>query len=318
MKTKLIAECCQNHNGNKDILKRQIHEAAANGADFVKIQAIRSKELTHRPRFDEGQTDENGVVQVIKRPYDAELARLSKLDLSLEDEAWFVDECLSAGVSPMTTAFTLTGAREVKDMGYEAIKIASYDCASYPLLREVKKYWNTIYVSTGATYDSEIEKAVEVLNGTDFTLLHCLTIYPTPMELLNLKRMNYLRRFTGQVGYSDHSLVETTDLWASKIAIALGATCIERHFTVLEKDQSKDGPVSIKPYQLKELNEFAKLTRFEQMEIINKEYPQWQITLGVPARKLSHAEELNRDYFRGRFANKVNGNIMYNWEEYEF
>lgn len=318
MKTKLIAECCQNHNGNKEILKKQIHEAAANGADFVKIQAIRSKELTHRPRFDEGVIDENGVVQVIKRPYDPELARLSKLDLSLEDEAWFVDECLRAGVSPMTTAFTLTGAREVKDMGYEAIKIASYDCASYPLLREVKKYWNTIYVSTGATYDSEIEKAVEVLEGTDFTLLHCLTIYPTPMDVLNLKRMNYLRRFTSQVGYSDHSLVETTDLWASKIAIALGATCIERHFTVLEKDQSKDGPVSIKPHQLKELNEFAKLTRFEQMDIINKEYPQWQITLGVSTRELSHAEKLNRDYFRGRFANKVNDRFIYNWEEVIF
>lgn len=315
MKTKLIAECCQNHNGNKEILKKQIHEAAANGADFVKIQAIRSKELTHRPRFDEGVTDEKGVVQVIKRPFDAELARLSKLDLSLEDEAWFVDECLRAGVAPMTTAFTLTGAREIKDMGYEAIKIASYDCASYPLLREVKRYWNTIYVSTGATYDAEIEKAVEALAGTDFTLLHCLTIYPTPMEVLNLKRMNYLRRFTSKVGYSDHSLVETTGLWASKIAIAMGATCIERHFTVLEKDQSKDGPVSIKPHQLKELNEFANLTRFEQMEIINKEYPEWQITLGVPTRELSHAEKLNRDYFRGRFANKVNGRFIYNWEE---
>jgi N,N'-diacetyllegionaminate synthase len=315
MKTKLIAECCQNHNGNKEILKKQIHEAAANGADYVKIQAIRSKELTHRPRFDEGVIDDNGVVQVIKRPIEAEKARLSKLDLSLDDEAWFVDECLRAGVSPMTTAFTLTGAREIKDMGYEAIKIASYDCASYPLLREVKKYWNTIFVSTGATYDSEIEKAVEVLNGTDFTLLHCLTIYPTPMDVLNLKRMNYLRRFTSQVGYSDHSLVETTDLWASKIAIAMGATCIERHFTVLEKDQSKDGPVSIKPHQLKELNEFAKLTRFEQMDIINKEYPQWQITLGVSTRELSHAEKLNRDYFRGRFANKVNDRFIYNWEE---
>lgn len=315
MKTKLIAECCQNHNGNKDILKKQIHEAAANGADFVKIQAIRSKELTHRPRFDEGVIDENGVVQVIKRPFEAEIARLSKLDLSLDDEAWFVDECLRAGVSPMTTAFTLTGAREIKDMGYAAIKIASYDCASYPLLREVKKFWNTIYVSTGATYDSEIEKAAEVLAGTDFTLLHCLTIYPTPMDVLNLKRMNYLRRFTSQVGYSDHSLVETTDLWASKIAIAMGATCIERHFTVLEKDQSKDGPVSIKPHQLKELNEFAKLTRFEQMDIINREYPQWQITLGVSTRELSHAEKLNRDYFRGRFANKVNDRFIYNWEE---
>ncbi|MCF8494920.1 MAG: N-acetylneuraminate synthase family protein [Rickettsiaceae bacterium] len=315
MKPILIAECCQNHNGNKEILKKQIHEAASNGADFVKIQAIRSKELTHRPRFDEGLLDENGVVQVIKRPFDAEIARLSKLDLSLDDEEWFVEECLRAGIAPMTTAFTLNGAREIKDMGYEAIKIASYDCASFPLLREVRKYWNNIFVSTGATYDNEIEKAAEVLKGTDFTFLHCLTIYPTPLEVLNLKRMNYLRRYTNKIGYSDHSLVETTGLRASKIAIALGASCIERHFTVLEKDQSKDGPVSINPQQLRELKEFINLSRYEQMDFINKEFPDWEMTVGVATRELSHAEKLNRDYFRGRFASIVNGKPVYNWEE---
>lgn len=314
----IIAECCQNHNGDKEILKRQVHEAAENGADYVKIQAIRSKEISHRPRFDEGTVDQNGNTLVIKRPYDAELARLSKLDLSLDDEQWFVEECWRAGVAPMTTAFTINGAREVKDMGYEAIKIASYDCASYPLLREVKKYWNTIFVSTGATYDHEIEKAAQILSDTDLHLLHCLTIYPTPMETLNLKRMSYLRRFTHQVGYSDHSLVETTQLWASKIALALGATCIERHFTVLEKDQTKDGPVSIRPHQLKELKEFSVLSRREMIEIIAKEYPHWEETIGSETRELSHQELLNRDYFRGRFASLVNGKHIFNWEEISF
>jgi N,N'-diacetyllegionaminate synthase len=314
MKAIIIAECCQNHNGNPEVLKRQIHEAAANGADFVKIQAIRSRELTHRPQFDEGVTDDNGVVQVIKRPYQAEVERLSKLDLTPDQELWFVDECHRAGIAPMTTAFTITGAREIKDMGYEAIKIASYDCASFPLLREVKKYWNSIYVSTGATYDDEIEQAAEVLKGSDFSFLHCLTIYPTPMDTLNLKRMSYLRRFTSKVGYSDHSHVQTTQLWASKIALALGASCIERHFTVLDSDKTKDGPVSIMPHQLKELNDFAKLTRFEMMEIIKRDYPEWEQTLGTSKRPLSHTEKLNRDYFRGRFASKVNGATVYNWE----
>lgn len=314
----IIAECCQNHNGDKEILKRQIHEAADNGADYVKIQAIRSREISHRLRFDDGIVDNNGNTMVIKRPYAAEVERLSKLDLTLEDEQWFVEECWKAGVAPMTTAFTITGAREVKDMGYEAIKIASYDCASFPLLREVRKYWNTIFVSTGATYDHEIEKAAQILSGTDLHLLHCLTIYPTPMDTLNLKRMSYLRRYTHQVGYSDHSLVETTQLWASKIALALGATCIERHFTVLEKDQTKDGPVSIKPHQLKELSEFAKLSRKEMMELVIKGYPDWEQTIGSSQRELSHAEKLNRDYFRGRFASLVDGNHIFNWEEVSF
>lgn len=318
MSALIIAECCQNHNGNKEILKRQIHEAAENGADYVKIQAIRSKEITHRSRFDEGLVDENGKTLVIKRPYAAEVARLSKLDLSLDDEQWFVNECLRAGVAPMTTAFTITGAREVKDMGYEAIKIASYDCASYPLLREIKKYWKTIFVSTGATYDHEIKKAVKILAGTNLHLLHCLTIYPTPLDTLNLRRINFLRQFTHQVGYSDHSLVETTHLLASKVALALGATSIERHFTVLEKDETKDGPVSIKPQQLKELKEFSRLTRREMMENIIKEYPNWEETLGSETRELSHQELLNRDYFRGRFASLIDGKHIFNWEEVYF
>lgn len=313
MRPILIAECCQNHNGDQEILKHMIYAAAENGADFVKIQAIRSHELTHRERFDQGVT-ENGVIKVIKRPYQPELERLSKLDLSLDVERWFVEECWKAGVAPLTTAFTRAAAAEIKDLGYEAIKVASYDCASFPLLEDLKKYWNTIFVSTGATYDEEIEQAAKILAGTNFSFLHCVTLYPTPMEELHLRRMSYLRRFTNKVGYSDHSKIADTDLWASKIALALGADCIERHFTILEPHETKDGPVSINPKQLKELRQFADRDRSERMQIINKEYPNWHLSLGRSNRLLSHAELLNRDYYRGRFASKVRGKVIYNWE----
>lgn len=291
-----------------------IHTAAENGADYVKIQAIRSRELSHRERFDEGLT-ENGEVKVIKRPYQPEVERLSKLDLSLDVEHWFVDECWKAGVAPLTTAFTRTAAREIKDLGYEAIKVASYDCASYPLLTDLKQHWNTLFVSTGATYDEEIEKAATILQGTNYTFLHCVTMYPTPMEELHLRRMSYLRRFTGKVGYSDHSKIADTDLWASKIALALGADCVERHFTILGPTETKDGPVSINPKQLKELREFADLNRHERMERIQRQYPGWEKSLGKSNRQLSSAELLNRDYYRGRFANMIDGKVVYNWEE---
>lgn len=309
----LIAECCQNHNGSKEILKRMIYAAAENGADYVKIQAIRSRELTHRQRFDEGVT-ENGVVKVIKRPYQPEVERLSKLDLDLDVERWFVEECWKAGIAPLTTAFTRSAAQEIKDLGYEAIKVASYDCASFPLLEDLKKYWNTIFVSTGATYDEEIEQAAKILTGTNYSFLHCVTMYPTPMEELHLRRMTYLRRFVSRVGYSDHSKVADTDLWASKIALALGADCVERHFTILEPGETKDGPVSINPKQLKELRTFANKGRDERMAIINEEYPEWQKSLGQANRTLSPAELLNRDYYRGRFATKMGDKVIYNWE----
>ena len=233
-KVNIIAECCQNHNGDKEILKKMIHNAADNGADYVKIQAIRSKDLSFRERFEKGEVDETGKVLVIKRPYEQELERLAKLDLSLEEELWFVNECKIAGVSPMTTVFNRKSVNEVKNMGYDAIKIASYDCASIPLLKDVKDNWNKIFVSTGATFDNEIQSAVDVLKGSDFELLHCVTIYPTPLNELHLNRIKFLSKFTNKIGYSDHSKPATTGLWASKIALAMGASNIERHWVSVD------------------------------------------------------------------------------------
>lgn len=305
MKPIIIAECCQNHNGNIEILKKQIHKASISGADYVKIQAIRSSELSFRERFENGIIDKSGEVKSIKRPYKAEFNRLKKLDLSIEDEIFFVEECKKAGIKSMTTVFTLSALEEVKNHGYDAIKIASYDCASYDLLEETKKYFNKIFVSTGATFDEEIKKAADILHGVDeLHFLHCLTIYPTPMDNLNLKRMKFLKQFTPLVGYSDHSHVKTTKLWASKIALYLGASCIERHFTILNDDQTKDGPVSITPELLKELCDFAKLSKDEMFNVISNNYPDWQNCLGSESRELSEEELLNRDYYRGRFQSK--------------
>ena len=314
MKPYIIAECCQNHNGDIEILKKQIHAAVENGADFVKLQAIRSSELTNRERFDQGVIDSNGKTLSIKRPFKQEFERLKKLDLTIEQEIWFADECKLAGIGSMATVFSLNSAKELKDMNYEAIKIASYDCASYPLLREVRKYWSTLFVSTGSTFDYEIQEAAKILEGSNYHFLHCTTIYPTPLKDLNLRRMDYLRRYTKNVGYSDHTKVEETEVIASKIALALGASCIERHFTILERDQTRDGPVSINPSELKELSDFAKLSRPKMISLINEEYPEWEKTLGVSLRALTREELLNRDYYRGRFASLVDKKHINNWE----
>ncbi len=315
MKPILIAECCQNHNGQRDLLQRMIHEAAAAGADYLKMQTIRSRELAFRERFENGETDSSGKTKTIKRPFGAEKERLSKLDLAPGDEAWFVRECQRAGVKSMTTVFTRDAVRDVKDVGFDAIKIASYDCRSLPLLRDVKKYWSTLVVSTGATLDTEIEAAAQVLEGTNYTFLHCVTLYPTPLNQLHLRRMAYLRRFTPQVGFSDHTAPAVTAMKASQAALALGATCVERHFTVLGPTETRDGPVSITPAMLKELRAFADKPRPAQMTELRETYPGWEETLGEMFRPLSDGELLNRDYYAGRFASMVNGRPIYNWED---
>lgn len=313
----LIAECCQNHNGNPEILKRMINEAAENGADYVKIQSIRSKEVTFREEFEEGQSDKNGKMLNIKRPYQAEVDRLSKLDLTPDQEKWFVEECIKAGVAPLTTVFTRSAIKDTKDLGFEAVKIASYDCASFPLLRDVAKEWKTIFLSTGATYDDEIAKAADILKNNELYLFHCITIYPTPLSELNMNRLLFLRKYSAKIGYSDHSEPAVTGLTACKIAIAMGVNSIERHFTILERDQTRDGKVSVTPKELKQLREFSSLDRREMVEMLNKETPEWTNYLGSLTRDLSDAEILNRNYYRGRFASVVNGEYIYNWEEKE-
>lgn len=315
MRPVLIAECCQNHLGSRETLRRMVHEAAAHGADYVKIQDLRSEEVAYRPRFEEGEVDESGEVVTIKRPHGAEVERLSGLDLSTDDVAWFVDECLRAGVKSMITVFTRRGARELADLGFDAVKIASYDCASYPLLRDVRQRWSTLVVSTGATWDREIERAAAELAGTAYTFLHCVTLYPTPLDQLHLRRIGWLRRFTPTVGYSDHTAPETTGLTASKLALALGADMIERHFTVLDPGATRDGPVSVDPSQLAELRAFADRPRPERMEIVRREIPDWEQSLGQSRRDLSAPELRNRDYYAGRVATKVDGRDVFNWED---
>lgn len=317
---RIIVEVCQNHNGDRSILRDLIHAAAENGADIIKGQIIFSEDVTHRPRFDEGEDEDNGVKKTIKRPYDAEVARLSGLDLKDEDYHFFVEEVKKAGAVPMLTVFTRVRIPLAASLPYgreKLVKVASYDCASLPLIRELAENFDKLIISTGATFDEEIEKTAVILKekNTLFAFLHCVTSYPNTLTMANLSRMEWLRKFVPEVGWSDHTLVARDGIKAAKTALMLGADYIERHFTILPPDKTKDGPVSITPALLKELSSFAKLSKDEQRKIIEKEVPDWQIMLGHPQREMTHTEMLNRDYYRGRFASFVRNEWIHNWEE---
>jgi N,N'-diacetyllegionaminate synthase len=311
----IIAELCQNHQGDRTLLKDMIQAAAASGANYVKTQTIRAEFLTHRPRFDEGKI-ENGITKVIKRPYISEYERLRLLDIDMDDHRWFIDQCHNAGVKAMTTVFTRGVIDELETMDWDAIKVASYDCASFPLLIDLKSRFKKFFVSTGATFDEEVEKAAKILQGTDITFLHCVTIYPTPLNLLDLSRLNYLKKFSKKVGFSDHTLVSRDGIKAAAAAIYFGAEVVERHFTVLKADETKDGPVSITPKLLKDLVEVSRMTSEDLSAYIKENVPEYDLMLGNSQRKLSDEELLNRDYYRGRFATKTkDGKTVYNWED---
>jgi len=316
--TKIIAELCQNHNGDRNILDEMVSAAAENGADYAKIQSMHSSELTHRERFDNGLI-EGGKVKVIKRPYKDEYERLKKLDLELEDHSLFLNLCKKYKISPCTTIFSLSKIKMISDLKFETVKVASFDCASHRLIEEITKFdFKHIIVSTGATYNREIEKTASILRKSKkkFTLLHCISIYPTPLEEGHLERINYLKNFSNSVGLSDHSNPEINDNILSAMAMTYKIDFIEKHFTILDKNKSKDGPVSVNPSQLKELSNLTKFSHNQLLDYVKGKKINHEILKGMANRDLSDLELLNRDYYQGRFASKNNKNeIVFNWDK---
>ena len=314
----VIAELCQNHNGDMGLLEEMVYAAAECGATYAKIQSMRADDLTKRERFENGKVD-NGRVLVIKRPHEAEYQRLKPMDISDEYHYRFIEFCRKANIKPMTTVFSRSRVPFVTKLGLDTIKVSSFDCASIPLIKDLlSEGKQRVIVSTGVTFDHEIEATVEVLRGRDFCMLHCVSIYPTPLEHANLNRLGYLRRFTPHVGISDHSNPEHHGVKLSAAAVLLGAKVVERHFTILAKDKTKDGPVSVNPQQLKELVSVSKMEKDELESFVEKFVPEFEIMKGSEARQMSETETLNRDYYRGRFASKANdGSWVYNWEDRE-
>ncbi|MBI4062692.1 MAG: N-acetylneuraminate synthase family protein [Elusimicrobia bacterium] len=314
--SKIIAEFCQNHNGERSILLEMVDAAAESGATYAKIQSIWVEDLVKREKFEQGQTDPSGKTLVIKRPFQPEYDRLKKLELSLEDHQIFIEACRKKGLIPLATIFAANRVPAVAALPWpqKLVKVASYDCASYPFLSELKKHFETLFVSTGATRDEEIEKAAEVLKGKNFAFFHCVTMYPNTLDNCHLARLNYLKRLSPQAGWSDHTLVARDGIKAAMAAMTLGADYVERHFTILPADQTKDGPVSITPAHLKELAQFAKLDASQRLAQARREIPEFDSMIGNQQRALTHEELLNRDYYRGRFATHKNGRPVFNWE----
>ena len=321
--TQIIAELCQNHMGDTKLLKKMVEECAEAGAAYCKIQSIDSSELTFREKFEQGLIDKSGNTIVIKRPFKEEKERLDSLNLSIEQQKLFVDECRKNGIKPLTTIFTKGQIKnyEMLAWGHKTVKIASYDCGSIPLLSELIDVGvDDFIISTGATFNYEIEKTCKFLSkaGVTFSLLHCVTIYPTQLNTGHINRINFLRRYTQDVGFSDHSSYEKDWLKLSLLSAYAGASHIERHFTSVDKPLTRDGKVSLDYRQMKELVELVRLPQDQIMNSIMEKSNKEEITamMGSEDRSLSSIELLNRDYYRGRFATKnEEGKYSFNWEK---
>jgi sialic acid synthase SpsE len=275
---KIIAEFCQNHLGKLENLEKMVVQAKESGASHAKIQGLYSNEITKREEFE----DPNGKLY---RPFDKEVARLQSLDLSFETEKWFVKFCLENQIIPMITVFTHKGVERAKLAGFKHIKIASYDCASIPIIRKSLEFADELVISTGATYWAEIQKTAE-----------------------------FIHKFKKQ--YQEITKPSDSGLTATKIAIILGATYIERHFTILDRSETRDGPVSINPAELKELRNFFELPKMDQLKGIN--FKDLQVTTLCDSLEPVQEEIINRSYYRGRVASTYSGKYVFSWEEVPF
>lgn len=306
---RMIAELCQNHNGSFSVVKEMIDKCAEQRITFAKIQALYSDELVYRPEF-ESQT--SNPLEMF-RPFAKEKQRLSMLDLSPREEEQFVSLCDKAGIKAMITTFTHEGVRRAEGAGFKYVKIASYDSTNFELISRVLPFATELFISTGATTTTEIKALINflVLNNAlkKTTILHCKTEYPNDLNRVNLGRLEYLRQFGLPVGFSDHSpaVLENGDLnpnrnLASLLAIHLGATVIERHFTVLPTNETKDGKISATAEDFEELITFSSSNEDKRISKLQEFEFDLNIVIGNTENgyEPSVAEWLNRRYYQGR------------------
>lgn len=252
MRTLIIAEAGVNHNGDIGLAKKLIAAAAAAGADLVKFQTFSAKNLVsssaQKAEYQKKTTESS----------ESQLEMIQKLELSREDHAVLIQECSAHGIGFFSTAFDFQSFDLLMELGcLEQIKIPSGELTNLPLLRYMSRFGKPLLLSTGMANLGEIEAAIEAVEaaGTPrhlITVLHCTTEYPTPMEDVNLRAMVAMKKAFGvSTGYSDH----TAGIEIPLAAAALGATVIEKHFTLDRNLPGPDHKASLEPHELKAMVE---------------------------------------------------------------
>ncbi len=245
-RTLIIAEAGVNHNGDIRIAKELIVTAKKCGADIVKFQTFNPSKLTSKSaKMAEYQQVNLGRI-------DTQFNMLSKLALKHSDFIELASYCNRIGITFLSTPFDLESI-ELLDKLQNIWKIPSGEITNYPYLVKIANTKKDIILSTGMSTLEEVDAAIDVLkqNGSGkITVLHCTTSYPTAMQDVNLNAMLTLKDHCQcQVGYSDHTLGIEVPI----AAVAMGATVIEKHFTL---DRSMEGPdhiASLEPDELKKM-----------------------------------------------------------------
>lgn len=240
----VIAEVGINHEGELSKALEMVDAAAEAGAEMVKFQCHITENEMIPTDMRPGKISEERLWDIIKR-----------CELTQDEELQVKEYCGKKGIIYFSTPFSREAADRLLGFGLEAFKIGSGECNNYPLIDYIAAMGKPMIVSTGMNDVASVRKTVAhiEMHGTPYALLHCTSMYPTPYDKVRLQAINDLQAaFPGvPIGSSDHS----RGIWTALGAVALGATILEKHFTISRDWPGPDTAISIEPSELKDLIE---------------------------------------------------------------
>ena len=245
----IIAEAGVNHNGSLDLAKKLVDLACSAGSDAVKFQTFRAKNLSTK------SSQKANYQKKTTNKEESQFDMLKKLELDKNAHKELISYCKKKEIIFLSSPFDIESIDLLNDLGLEIFKIPSGEITNLLYLKHLGKLNKKIILSTGMSNMNEIKSALDILinSGTkknNITILHANTEYPTPMEDVNLRAMVSIgEELDIKFGYSDHTLGIEVDI----AAVAMGATCIEKHFTLDKNMEGPDHKASLEPDQLKEM-----------------------------------------------------------------
>lgn len=282
----IIAEAGVNHNGSVELAKKLIDVAVEAGVDAVKFQTFKAEKLVsknaQKADYQKETTDKE----------ESQFDMIKKLELDLDTHKELIAYCKTKNTMFLSTPFDHDSIELLDDLGLEIFKIPSGEITNLPYLRQIGKLAKKVILSTGMADMGEIEDALDVLVGAgtkkeNIAILHANTMYPTPMEDVNLRAMVTIgNTFDIAFGYSDHTLGIEVDI----AAVAMGAVCIEKHFTLDKTMEGPDHKASLEPDELK-----AMVKAIRNIEL----------SLGSGIKKPSKSERSNMQIARKSIVAKV-------------
>lgn len=279
LSTLIIAEAGVNHNGSLKIAKNLIDIASSAGADIVKFQTFKTEDIVIKEAKKANYQSKNTSTD------ETQYQMLKNLELSYEEFAILKLYCDEKDIEFLSTAFDFDSLDFLVNLGIKRIKIPSGEITNLPYLRKASTYSLPIILSTGLSNLEEVGEAINIiiqsgLDKNNMTILHCTSDYPAPLESVNLNAMKTIEKEFGvRVGYSDH----TNNLEVAVAAVSLGASVIEKHFTISKDNSGPDHKASLEPKELQQM-----ISSIRNIEI----------AMGSKEKKPSESELQNLDVIR--------------------